>query len=261
MFQLKFVREFSNRNSSLFWWKHKLFAVTSSAKDFESQLHFRKKQKIVHGELLTSFFTSHVNVGHALRIEVKWVYDDKALRPGTYCYFPFCNRSLYVQSVQLSPINYYPQRWAELGRQLESFLKEHCQPMRFTLAWAKGPQPPPSPGRGSVSRSSCRSPRAQTRMVERPNDPRVSLPCSLRMRYASLACDPSGSFAEVKDRDTVSFMTEGSCQVIGEWGQLLLAHRRSKPSFLRRFWSERSEENFQKKVAKKRFFFFFFTFS
>ncbi|XP_018007240.1 pancreatic triacylglycerol lipase isoform X2 [Hyalella azteca] len=66
-------------------------------------------RRIDHGQETSFLIESHVHLGTILRAEFTWKYDDQLLRPGTYCWSLICNRSLYVQSFEVSPINYYPE--------------------------------------------------------------------------------------------------------------------------------------------------------
>jgi len=65
--------------------------------------------KIYHGEVNKIVFNSHTDVGKVMRTELEWRYNDQALKPGTYCMWPLCNRNLYVATVQISPFNAYPE--------------------------------------------------------------------------------------------------------------------------------------------------------
>jgi len=66
-------------------------------------------EKIYHGETNKIIFNSHIDVGKVMRTDLEWRYNDQALKPGTYCMWPLCNRNLYVATVQISPINAYPE--------------------------------------------------------------------------------------------------------------------------------------------------------
>lgn len=67
-------------------------------------------RRIDHGVINKFQFTSHLDLGYIMRTEFRWDYNDQFLKPGTYCWSLFCNRGLYISTVQVSPINYYPER-------------------------------------------------------------------------------------------------------------------------------------------------------
>ena len=75
-----------------------------------NEFFFREHERIDHGQVKHFLFTSSINIQAAVQIELKWKYDDHVYNPGTYCWAMFCNRSLYIDTVQVSAINYYPER-------------------------------------------------------------------------------------------------------------------------------------------------------
>ncbi|KAL7640458.1 UNVERIFIED_CONTAM: hypothetical protein RMT77_008733 [Armadillidium vulgare] len=66
-------------------------------------------ERIDHGLIKRSLFTDLIDVDRVIRVELQWKYNDEVLHPGTHCNGLVCNRSLYVQSVLVSPISHYPE--------------------------------------------------------------------------------------------------------------------------------------------------------
>ncbi|MPC72953.1 hypothetical protein E2C01_067267 [Portunus trituberculatus] len=55
-------------------------------------------------------FKSHIDLSRVIRLVAKWHYDDTLTNPGSYCWSLLCNRSLYVRSIQVAPMDYYPEQ-------------------------------------------------------------------------------------------------------------------------------------------------------
>lgn len=75
-------------------------------------------RRIDHGTVNNFQFTSHMDLGTIMRVELRWDYDDEFLKPGTYCWSLICNRDLYIESVKVAPINYYPESEQQRHTQL-----------------------------------------------------------------------------------------------------------------------------------------------
>nr|XP_045588461.1 pancreatic triacylglycerol lipase-like [Procambarus clarkii] len=69
----------------------------------------KQHERFDHGQPKYFMFTSHVDISRAIRMEAHWSYDDSLYDPGSYCFMLLCNRSLYVRSIQISPMEYYPE--------------------------------------------------------------------------------------------------------------------------------------------------------
>ncbi|KAB7504504.1 Pancreatic triacylglycerol lipase [Armadillidium nasatum] len=103
-------------------------------------------ERIDHGLIKRSLFIDLIDVDHILRVELLWKYNDEVLHPGTHCNGLLCNRSLYVQSVLVSPISHYPE--------------------------------------------------------------------SERQSFESTACSTDGSYTEIEDGSTVSFLVSTACTAV-----------------------------------------------
>ena len=69
--------------------------------------------RIYHGSAHSFLFTSKYGLGKAVKLELKWVYDASNFNPHTYCLEPWCNRNLYLQTIEISNINHYPERFVK----------------------------------------------------------------------------------------------------------------------------------------------------
>lgn len=50
-----------------------------------------------------------MDISRVIRVEAHWKYDDTLTNPGSYCFMLLCNRALYVRSVRISSMEYYPE--------------------------------------------------------------------------------------------------------------------------------------------------------
>ncbi|KAK4291761.1 hypothetical protein Pmani_035433 [Petrolisthes manimaculis] len=66
-------------------------------------------ERFDHGQPKYFMFTSHVDLSRVIRMEAHWEYDDSLTDIGSYCWNLLCNRSLYLRSIQISPMDYYPE--------------------------------------------------------------------------------------------------------------------------------------------------------
>jgi len=89
-------------------------------------------RRIDHGTINKFQFTDRMDLGYIMRADFTWEYDDQFLKPGTYCLGLVCNRDLYVQTIEISPINYYPESERLVRTQL------FCQQSGATLQIADG---------------------------------------------------------------------------------------------------------------------------
>jgi len=69
----------------------------------------KEHERFEHGQPKYFMFTSHINLSRVIRLVAHWRYDDTLTNPGSYCWALLCNRALYVRSIQVSPMNYYPE--------------------------------------------------------------------------------------------------------------------------------------------------------
>ncbi|KAK7059242.1 hypothetical protein SK128_024319 [Halocaridina rubra] len=78
--------------------------------EFIDNLRLTKEhERFDHGQLKYFMITSHTDLSRVIRMEAKWVYDDTLTNPGSYCWLLLCNRALYVRSIRISPMDYYPE--------------------------------------------------------------------------------------------------------------------------------------------------------
>lgn len=70
----------------------------------------KKHERFEHGQLKYFMFKSHIDLSRVIRLVAKWRYDDSLTNPGSYCWALLCNRSLYVRSIQVAPMDYYPEQ-------------------------------------------------------------------------------------------------------------------------------------------------------
>nr|XP_053651943.1 pancreatic triacylglycerol lipase-like [Cherax quadricarinatus] len=66
-------------------------------------------ERFEHGQPKYFMFTSHIDVSRVIRMEAYWRYDDSLFDPGSYCFLLTCNSALYVRSIQISSMEYYPE--------------------------------------------------------------------------------------------------------------------------------------------------------
>lgn len=69
----------------------------------------KEHERFDHGQPKYFMMKSHVDISRVIRVEAHWEYDDTLTNPGSYCWMLLCNRALYVRSVQISPMDYYPE--------------------------------------------------------------------------------------------------------------------------------------------------------
>merc|ERR1712002_619017 len=69
----------------------------------------KEHERFDHGQPKYFMIKSHTDLSRVTRMELKWKYDDTLTYPGSYCWLLLCNRSLYVRSIQISPMDYYPE--------------------------------------------------------------------------------------------------------------------------------------------------------
>ncbi|RXG68366.1 Inactive pancreatic lipase-related protein 1 [Armadillidium vulgare] len=88
---------------------HIIFTETTVQSFKIFRLQISDHERIDHGLIKRSLFTDLIDVDRVIRVELQWKYNDEVLHPGTHCNGLVCNRSLYVQSVLVSPISHYPE--------------------------------------------------------------------------------------------------------------------------------------------------------
>ncbi|XP_037803353.1 pancreatic triacylglycerol lipase-like [Penaeus monodon] len=69
----------------------------------------KEHERFDHGQPKYFLLTSHVDISRVIRVEAHWKYDDTLTNPGSYCFMLLCNRALYVRSVRISSMEYYPE--------------------------------------------------------------------------------------------------------------------------------------------------------
>ncbi|XP_071535597.1 pancreatic triacylglycerol lipase-like isoform X2 [Panulirus ornatus] len=69
----------------------------------------KSHERFDHGQPKFFMFTSHVDLSRVIRVEAQWEYDSSLTNPGSYCWLLLCNRALYIRSIQISPMDYYPE--------------------------------------------------------------------------------------------------------------------------------------------------------
>uniref|UniRef100_A0AAU7YU80 TGL n=1 Tax=Eriocheir sinensis TaxID=95602 RepID=A0AAU7YU80_ERISI len=66
-------------------------------------------ERFEHGQPKYFMFKSTTDLSRVIRVVAEWHYDDTLTNIGSYCWMLLCNRALYVRSIQIAPMDYYPQ--------------------------------------------------------------------------------------------------------------------------------------------------------
>ncbi|XP_064099477.1 pancreatic lipase-related protein 2-like [Macrobrachium nipponense] len=69
----------------------------------------KEHERFDHGQPKYFMLKSPIDLSRVIRLEVRWSYDSTLTHPGSYCWMLLCNRSLYLRSVRISPMDYYPE--------------------------------------------------------------------------------------------------------------------------------------------------------
>ncbi|XP_068239830.1 pancreatic triacylglycerol lipase-like [Palaemon carinicauda] len=87
----------------------RLWLYGDNGKFIEDVKLTKEHERFDHGQPKHFMMKSHTDLSRVFRLEVKWTYDASLLEPGSYCWLFFCNKSLYLQSIKISPMDYYPE--------------------------------------------------------------------------------------------------------------------------------------------------------
>lgn len=64
----------------------------------------------MHGQAHFFLHVQDEDIGRIQRMELHWDYDSSIFDPGSLCGL-FCNDHLYVSSIEVSEMNYYPEQY------------------------------------------------------------------------------------------------------------------------------------------------------